>query len=177
MLFCNRKVNFDHFCYRYFSACMFQNASFVFINTKSCSKIWLCLRNLLGALCPWGSVDYTNYSQSTTDIGGTDEDIVTVAWGKKWRTPSWENAEELINNTTRSKFQEGYFGNVSAYVWTGINDEIIVMPIQNRSVINAFWTSTPSYIENSANIFRVDGSNYWHFPKSNATEIRPIMVK
>ena len=24
---------------------MFQNASFVFINTKSCSKIWLCLRN------------------------------------------------------------------------------------------------------------------------------------
>ena len=24
---------------------MFQSASFVFINTKSCSKIWLCLRN------------------------------------------------------------------------------------------------------------------------------------
>ena len=45
MLFCNRKIIFDHFCYRYFSACMFQNASFVFINTKSCSKIWLCLRN------------------------------------------------------------------------------------------------------------------------------------
>lgn len=47
MLFCNRKIIFDHFCYRYFSACMFQNTSFVFINTKSCSKIWLCLRNLL----------------------------------------------------------------------------------------------------------------------------------
>ena len=45
MLFCNRKIIFDHFCYRYFSACMFQNTSFVFINTKSCSKIWLCLRN------------------------------------------------------------------------------------------------------------------------------------
>ena len=45
MLICNGKVNFDHFCYRYFSACMFQNTSFVFINTKSCSKIWLCLRN------------------------------------------------------------------------------------------------------------------------------------
>lgn len=45
MLFCNRKVNFDHFCYGYCSACMFQSASFVFINTKSCSKIWLCLRN------------------------------------------------------------------------------------------------------------------------------------
>lgn len=47
MLICNRKIIFDHFCYRYFSACMFQNTSFVFINTKSCSKIWLCLRNLL----------------------------------------------------------------------------------------------------------------------------------
>ena len=45
MLFCNRKIIFDHFCYRYCSACMLQNASFIFINTKSCSKIWLCLRN------------------------------------------------------------------------------------------------------------------------------------
>ena len=45
MLFCNRKIIFDHFCYRYYSACMFQNTSFVFINTKSYSKIWLCLRN------------------------------------------------------------------------------------------------------------------------------------
>ena len=45
MLICNRKIIFDHFCYRYFSACMLQNVSFIFINTKSCSKIWLCLRN------------------------------------------------------------------------------------------------------------------------------------
>ena len=45
MLFCNRKIIFDHFCYRYGSACMLQNTSFMFINTKSCSKIWLCLRN------------------------------------------------------------------------------------------------------------------------------------
>lgn len=45
MLICNRKIIFDHFCYRYFSAYMLQNASFIFINTKSCSKIWLCLRN------------------------------------------------------------------------------------------------------------------------------------
>ena len=49
MLFCNRNVIFDHFCYRYFSACMLQNASFIFINIKSCSKIWLCLRNQYGA--------------------------------------------------------------------------------------------------------------------------------
>ena len=26
---------------------MLQNTSFMFINTKNCSKIWLCLRNLL----------------------------------------------------------------------------------------------------------------------------------
>ena len=45
MLICNRKIIFDYFCYRYFSACMLQNASVIFINTKSCSKIWLCLRN------------------------------------------------------------------------------------------------------------------------------------
>ena len=45
MLFCNRKFIFDHFCYRYGSACMLQNTSFMFINTKNCSKIWLCLRN------------------------------------------------------------------------------------------------------------------------------------
>lgn len=52
MFFCNRKVNFDHFCYRYCSACMLQNASFVFINIKNCSKIWLCLRNPQGKKSP-----------------------------------------------------------------------------------------------------------------------------
>ena len=130
---------------------------------------------LIGAVCLWGSIDFTNPSQSTTDIGGTDEDIVTIAWGKKWRTPSWENAKELIDNTTRSKFQEGYFGNVSAYVWTGKNDETIVMPIQKQNVVNALWTST-SYSMDRAYMFRVDGS-WTSFPKSNPVEIRPIMVK
>ena len=131
--------------------------------------------NLIGAVCLWGSIDFTNPSQSTTDIGGTDEDIVTVAWGKKWRTPSWENAAELINNTTRSRFQKGYFGNVSAFVWTGKNDETIVMPIQKQNVVNALWTST-SYSMDRAYMFRVDGS-WTDFPKSNPVEIRPIMVK
>ena len=100
-----------------------------------------------------------------------------MAWGKTWRIPSWENAAELINNTTRSEFQEGYFGNVHAYVWTGINDEIIVMPIQNYYAPNAFWTSTAyTGLINYAYMFRVDGS--WdRFSKSNAFEIRPIMVK
>ena len=45
MLFCNRKIIFDYFCYRYCSASKLKNTSFVFINIKSCSKIWLCLRN------------------------------------------------------------------------------------------------------------------------------------
>ena len=132
--------------------------------------------NLIGAVCLWGSIDFTNPSQSTTDIGGTDEDIVTVAWGKKWRTPSWENAEELINNTTRSGFQEGYFGNVSAYVWTGKNDETIVMPLQERWVINSLWTSTPRYGDRIY-LFRVDGSWYDESRSAGATEIRPVMVK
>ena len=56
MLICNRKIIFDHFCYRYFSACMFQNTSFVFINTKSCSKIWLCLRNQKQHFNIWSNI-------------------------------------------------------------------------------------------------------------------------
>ena len=99
-----------------------------------------------------------------------------MAWGKKWRTPSWENAEELINNTTRSGFQEGYFGNVSAYVWTGKNDETIVMPLQERWVINSLWTSTPRYGDRIY-LFRVDGSWYDESRSAGATEIRPVMVK
>ena len=133
---------------------------------------------LIGVSCLWGSVDYTNYSQSTTDIGGTDKDIVTMAWGKTWRIPSRENAEELNNNTTRREFQEGYFGNVHACVWTGINDEIIVMPMQSRGVINLLWTSTPTDI-NNAYVFRFNLADSWvsYYSKSNAITIRPIMVK
>ena len=135
---------------------------------------------LIGALCPCGSVDYTNYSQSTTDIGGTDKDIVTVAWGKTWRIPSLENAAELINNTTRSEVQNGYFGNVHAYVLTGINDEIIVMPYQDSNAPNAFWTSTPYTDDiNRAYGFRFNRYDSWvsSDSKSSAFEIRPIMVK
>lgn len=37
---------------------MFQNTSFVFINTKSCSKIWLCLRNLF----PFVTAEIPNFN-------------------------------------------------------------------------------------------------------------------
>lgn len=131
---------------------------------------------LIGALCPWGSVDYTNYSQSTTDIGGTDQDIVTMAWGKTWRIPSWDNAKELMSNTTH-KLIYGYLNNVQAYVWTGKNDEIIVMPVKNIDYRRYLWTSTPSSID-KAYEFDIDGStSLSRSDKSEVKQIRPIMVK
>lgn len=131
---------------------------------------------LIGALCPWGSVDYTNYSQSTTDIGGTDQDIVTMAWGKTWRIPSWDNAKELMSNTTHELIY-GYLNNVQAYVWTGKNDEIIVMPVKNINYRRYLWTSTPSSID-TAYEFDIDGStSLSRSDKSEVKQIRPIMVK
>lgn len=86
----------------------------------------------------------------------------------------------LINNTTRSEVQNGYFGNVHAYVLTGINDEIIVMPYQDSNAPNAFWTSTPYTNDiNRAYVFRFNRYDSWvsFDSKSSAFEIRPIMVK
>lgn len=95
MLFCNRKIIFDHFCYRYCSACMFQNASFVFINTKSCSKIWLCLRNrnieILQDLTIY--LDEYSYKDKTGDIGKLIEFFSRLA---SYEISSYDKAKDAL---------------------------------------------------------------------------------
>ena len=89
---------------------------------------------ILGNMCKWGSIDYTNWSQTTTDIGGTNEDIVTMAWGDKWRIPNCGQVEELEDNIFKSTI---FYNSVQCRVCKGKNDEKIVLPMVD------YWTSNP----------------------------------
>ena len=144
---------------------------------------------IFGNQCMWGSVDYTNWSKSTTDIGGTSEDIVTKAWGGKWRTPSKEDFEELESYIRSNDYRYGYYKSsvddtrISGTVIVGKNDEILFLPFtcDKNGTYNVFgtnyWSSTPYnysggayYMNSSLNPYNTDS-------KSEKNCIRPIMRK
>ena len=144
---------------------------------------------LLGNLCMWGSVDYTNWSQSAMDIGGTSEDIVTVAWGKKWRIPSEKDFEELNSIKTRVYYKIGYnsdsgsYDNIEGMEFIGKNDESLLFIYRYRQdggylTGDGYWTSTPS---SSSRAVAVYYHSCWEIShglgKSEARCIKPIMNK
>ena len=144
---------------------------------------------LLGNSCMWGSVDYTNWSSSLTDVGGTVEDIVTMAWGHKWRTPCYKDLIELVNNTKDTRYSDYYLSTSTCRLgvreFIGKNDEVMFL-VEGYSQGgkdyggNGYWTSTPSPVY--ANEAWYITSPFWgsdkgfnYGKKSVARCIRPIV--
>ena len=107
---------------------------------------------ILGNRCMWGSVDYTNWSQSVTDIGGTNEDIVTMAWGNNWRIPSVVHVVELFNNTVLKR-SDNYYGYLKVFACVSKNGEKVIIPDAS------YWTSSP--IGNNVGNVNVWNQNYY----------------
>ena len=141
---------------------------------------------LLGNQCMWGSVDYTSWSHSTTDIGGTSDDIVTKAWGKKWRIPSKKDFEELKNSENIKTIisYENYYNNsyckVKGVEVVGKNDEVLFFLDRYQQdnhtyYSNGYWTSTP-FSSTEAYFF---SSSAWDLgyngTKSSTRCIKPVM--
>lgn len=144
---------------------------------------------LLGNQCMWGSVDYTNWSPTMSDIGGTAEDIVTMAWGKKWRIPSYLDLIELARNTKDTRYSDYYLSTsncrLSVREFVGKNDEAMLwVEGYNQGGkdygSNGYWSSTPS------NVYAAEAgyitSPFWgndigtsSGEKSKARCIRPIV--
>lgn len=143
---------------------------------------------LVGNQCMWGSVDYTNWSQSTTDIGGTSEDIITMVWGEKWRTPSKKDFDELKkkDNIKSATTYDDYYNSGSVCKVKGVeivgkNDEILFLLHSYRRdnhtyYSNGYWSST-SYNSSSANCLAIPSLNNTTGKKSGTKCIKPIMNK
>ena len=143
---------------------------------------------LVGNQCMWGSVDYTNWSQSTTDIGGTSEDIITMVWGEKWRTPSKKDFDELKkkDNIKSATTYDDYYNSGSVCKVKGVeivgkNDEILFLLHSYRRdnhtyYSNGYWSST-SYNSSSANYLTSPALSITTGKKSGTKCIKPIMNK
>lgn len=78
----------------------------------------------------------------------SEDDAATVNWGRKWRTPTFEQWKELHENTTQSAtVRDG----VNGMLYTGRNGNSIFLPYAGSSAKNAtkrwqnengaYWTS------------------------------------
>lgn len=143
---------------------------------------------IFGNQCMWGSVDYTNWSKSTTDIGGTSEDIVTKAWGSKWRIPSKEDFVELESYIRSNDYRYGYYKSsvdntrINGAVIVGKNDEILFLPFAcdkdiNTVFVTDYWSSTPDNYSKGAYYINSSLYPYNTDSKSEKNCIRPIMRK
>ena len=136
---------------------------------------------VMGTECIWGSVDFSNWSQSIVDIGGSNEDLVTMAWGKKWRIPSSEEADELMKYTNQIRKDIYYVSNngtgMTAHVWASKNDEALIFPDAGNVY---YWTSTP-YNATEAFCYSPCGTSWGgiltHYKNGDRHYIKPIMVK
>lgn len=141
---------------------------------------------LLGNQCMWGSVDYTSWSHSATDIGGTSDDIVTKAWGKKWRIPSKKDFEELKNkdNIKTIISYENYYNNsyckVKGVEVVGKNDEVLFFldryeQDNHTYYCNGYWTSTPFSSTEAYYFYSFGWDLGYNGTKSSILCIKPVM--
>lgn len=73
----------------------------------------------------WNTDNYGGMNP-TKEIGGTDQDVVTVHWGEGWRTPSVAEARELSNLCYWQLHEKD--GN-KWFVVTGPSGNSIIMPL------------------------------------------------
>lgn len=91
--------------------------------------------------------------QTTTDIAGTDKDVATTVLGEKWRMPTYEEMQELMNKCTWTwttingvngykvtSNVDGYVGNFIFLPAAGNGDKSGVI---NKGTYGGYWTSTP----------------------------------
>lgn len=67
------------------------------------------------------------------------KDAATYQWGKKWRTPTVTELEELVNNC---KWEKCLIGDLFALKATGPNGNSIILPFRGVYRGSSFWTST-----------------------------------
>lgn len=93
------------------------------------------------------SAEYDDYPTANppADICGTEYDIAHTKWGGKWRLPSLEEQQELVN---RCKLVKSSYHNVRGYTVTGSNGNQIFLPGVGGRIEDKTY-------------YQVDGADYW----------------
>ena len=105
------------------------------------------IEDYVGNLYPWGSVNTDGtYLEDYDDISGNLEyDAATKILGNSYKTPTAEDYEELLNNTTFETITD--YNNISglkALKFTGRNGNYLFMPYYQKYLTRVgryLWTS------------------------------------
>ncbi len=119
------------------------------------------------------------------DIAGTQYDIAHVKWGGDWRMPTYDQQQELVNNT---KFKYVTSNGIKGYELVGPNGNSIFLPasgiIQGNSPnvgsLGGYWSSTrdpedPNYACNL--LFRNTGSYEVFYYRCIGLSVRPVISR
>lgn len=119
------------------------------------------------------------------DIAGTQYDIAHVKWGGDWCMPTYDQQQELVNNT---KFKYITLNGIKGYELVGPNGNSIFLPasgiIQGNSPnvgsLGGYWSSTrdpedPNYACNL--LFRNTGSYEVFYYRCIGLSVRPVISR
>lgn len=136
----------------------------------------------------WSDYLYCDGSVNTCkelgmDIAGTQYDIAHVKWGGDWRMPTYDQQQELVNNT---KFKYVTSNGIKGYELVGPNGNSIFLPASgiiqgnrpNVGSLGGYWSSTrdpedPNYACNL--LFRNTGSYEVFYYRCIGLSVRPVI--
>lgn len=123
------------------------------------------------SVCDWSTYDhFIGGPYMVEDIGsnisGTEYDVAHVSWGKLWRMPTVNEAQELVDNCSH---EWTTLGNVSGLKLSGKNGGSIFLPaagirqgtlLFNDGVMGYYWTSEPGGASRESSRILCFTSNY-----------------
>ena len=123
------------------------------------------------------------YLNIGADISGTQYDVARAKWGGKWRIPTKDEVEELVDNC---KYEWTTLNGVKGGKFTGPNGNSIFLPaagyrwnsdLGGAGENGGFWSS-PQYPDYSDGAYYLDfnsGNAYWNDDyHSSGRSVRPV---
>lgn len=113
----------------------------------------------------------------------SSDDVATVKWGKKWRMPTKEEIEELLDECTWTWTTQNY---VNGYIVIGPSGKKMFLPAagydnggdpDSRGSYGNYWSATLDDGDAACNLLFTQNSrdwNDWEYQRKSGHTVRPV---
>lgn len=124
------------------------------------------------------------YVNIGADISGTQYDVARAKWGGKWRIPTKDEVEELVDNC---KYEWTTLNGVKGGKFTGPNGNSIFLPAAGfrwdgdlylAGELGSYWSSTqdPDSSYDAYDLYFFSGDAYWgYYDRDSGRSVRPVV--